>query len=297
MKTRYWLRYVEIALWIAIVVMVQLWSTRPAVLPRQSLFRAGMLFSAFLALAAIWTWRWWISRKTVDPRTRTRRRFALLAVGCLVCGGCYMARVERVPFDDVTHCQVLVGGGRVYVVVESLHGVALSSRLARFLQRPGRPPMGRMVSLMPTIHILESDGRTARSTQFPQNSWPGEFLPVGQHLYAVDELGDEMADISLWSDGKLIPLPAEELEKVRKLLADDPDDPCGKQGWDCTTITPGQINTFTRAITLNDRQVVVNLTLDSEKNQSTHVLHAKIEVPGAEPLVQDFPQAVENGRE
>ena len=71
-KARAWLRYVEFGLWIAIIVIGRLWSQPGPVNPRQSAFRALMLLSAFVGLAAIWGWRFWVSRNTVDPAAQAQ---------------------------------------------------------------------------------------------------------------------------------------------------------------------------------------------------------------------------------
>ncbi len=293
-KTRSWLRYVEFGLWITMIVIIRLWSDRPAVLPRQAAFRALMLLATFLGLAAIWFSRWWISRKTVDPRIRKRRRLTFVAAGCLLCGGCYMISPDREPFDEVNDCKVLVGGGRVYVVVDTAHGEVLTSRLARFLQQAKRPGLRRVVSWIPTVYILESDGLSAHSTQLPTKELPGELMPVGQHLYVIDPLGEDDNDIAQWSDGKLVPVPAEERQKIQDALAEDLATQCTAQGWEYTELAPNRLDRLARTIHLGDRQVVVDITLVPVKPNSSHVLLAKIEVPGAESLVRVFPPGRED---
>jgi hypothetical protein len=291
--TRSWLRYVELGLWIAIIVIGRLWGERPAMTPRQAAFRGLTLLGAFLGLAAIRIWRWRISRATVDPRTRRRRRYTVAAVACLVVGGCYMARPYREPLDVVNDCKVLVGGGRVYVVVEGARVEFLTSRLAKCLERAGRPGIRRMVAWDPSVDILESDGTSARSVRLPGDAVTGRLMPVGEHLYMIDPF--EEGGMSQWRDGELVPVPADEREEIRKKLADDLAAQCASQGWECTVLGDEGEDRLSRTVPLGDRKVLLDLALGSAKANSSRVLHAKIEVPGAESLVRTFPPSRGDG--
>jgi len=289
-KTRSGLRYVEVGLCVAIFVGVLFMGSRPAN-PRQAAFRALVPLVAFLGLATIWVWRWRISRTTVDPATRRRRRFVLAGVVVLAFGLSVLARSRRETVDDVYGCKVLVGGGRVYVVVEGGRMVVRTSPLTRFLARNRAGGGRRLVSWTSSVHILESDGRTALDTLLPAEQEAGEMLPVGDSLYMIDA-SDEHDDhpvVWRWRDGRRVAVPAEERDRVRKVLDDDAGDPWAAQGWEYTLLAGNQAPRFSRVVPLGDRKVTVDVSLVPSKADKTRVLHARIEAPGAEPLVRTFP--------
>jgi hypothetical protein len=198
-----------------------------------------------------------------------------------------MTRIEREPMDLVGDCKLLVGGGRVYVVVDTIHAERVTSRLAKLLGRRGRPAMGRLVSVKRGLQILESDGSSARSLSLPQDARTAEVMPVGRELYLIKSVGvDEIARLH---DGQVLPVPADEQEKIRQDLADDLEEQCTVQGWEYTSLTEAHTGTLSKTIPVGVRKVVVDLALEPPKEGRTRVLHVKVQAEGTKPLVRTFP--------
>ncbi len=292
-KTRNWLRYVEFGLWITILVSGRLWSQPGPVNPEQAAFRALVPLGAFLGLLAIWVWRFRMSQKTGDPQQRRRGWYAVATAAAFLAGGFYMVRPYHEPQDDVNDCKVLVGAGRVYVVVETTHSVMLTSRLAKLLRWARIPTVRRVVLWNPSVHILESDGASVRSARLPEEAAFGEVMPVGKDLYIIEPLGEDA--VFLWRDGQLVAVPADEGAKILKGLADDLATQCASQGWEYTLLAGDNANRFSKSITIGDRKVLLELELVRSRANSARVLKAKLEVAGAKPLVQTYPSADQVG--
>ena len=288
-KTRNWPRYVEFGLWITILVSGRLWSQPGPVNPKQAAFRVLVPLGAFVGLLAIWIWRFRMRQKTGDPQQRRRGWYAVATAAAFLVGGFYMVRPYRDTQDDVNDCKVLVGTGRVYVVVETAHSVVLTSRLTELLRWAGRPAPRRVVIWHPSMHILESDGVSVRSARLPEEAAFAEVMPAGQNLYVLGALGEDA--LSLWRDGQLVGVPADEAAKVLRGLADDLATQCASQGWEYTLLAGDKANRFSKTIALGDRKVLLELELGRPKANSARVLDAKLEVPGAKPLVQTYPSA------
>jgi len=286
-RTRAWLRYAEIGLWVTIVAVGRFWSPKPFATPRQAAIRALVVLGCFAGLIAIWGCRWWIGRATVDPQKRRRRRYAVAGAACLVIGGIYMMRPYQQPVDTVFACKVFAGGGRVYVVVEGARLQMRTSHLIRLLGKLGRPVIPMVVSHEPSVHILESDGVTARSTKVAAHAQLGEIAPIGQHLYMIDLLDDSA--IQQWDDGEFVPAPPEAREQVEKFLNEDPADQCAAQGWECTVLAGKGVQRLSKTFPTGGRPVHVDVSLTPLSADRTRALRAKLEVPGTEPLVRTFP--------
>jgi hypothetical protein len=143
------------------------------------------------------------------------------------------------------------------------------------------------------MHILESDGTSIQSTMLADESAFDEVMPVGPHLYVISA-GDEDA-ISQWRDGKTVAVPADEGEKILKGLADDVATQSAAQGWEYTSLSGDHASRLTKTFALGNKRVALDIDLARASPSSPRVLHAKIEVPGREPLVATFPADREAG--
>ena len=188
---------------------------------------------------------------------------------------------------------MLVGGGRVFVVVESARSVVRTSHLAKLLRWAGRPAVRRVVLWHPSMHILESDGLSVRSTMLADESAFDEVMPFGPHLYVIGALGEDA--ISQWRDGKVVSVPADEGAKILRGLADDLPSQCAAQGWEFTLLAGDDASRLTKTVSLGNREVKLELELARANTNSPRLLHARIELPGTKPHIETFPAAGEAG--
>jgi hypothetical protein len=291
-KTRSWLRYAELGCWIAIIVVGRL-ANQPAATPQQALFRLLVPLAAAIGLVTIWVVRWKIGRTTVDPSARRRMRFKMLGLICLMFVGCYMIKPDRRSMDNVADCKVLVGGGKAYVVVESIHAELRTSRLADLLGWAGRPQFPMVTSVQRHMQIFESDG----------------------DLYLIEPFGESRA--SRWQDGQLVPVPDDERKKIYAGLAEEFLEQCESQGWEYTSLgdvatpaadalEPGELRDwestplprtngrrFSRTVSVGGKEVGLILEFETDEAKPnvipTQSLRVTVRVPGSQPLTQTFP--------